>query len=315
MIVPEDDFFHDREDPMWGDWDRTGWFNESGWFGYAIPERDISGLFYVHHRTNYNVMWAGTALWDATGHRRQNSLHQDWRLWPRPEGANVFDFVLPNSLTFTTIDPMQKYGFSFSSKDFEADLTWTAFTEPQDDRGIPKEWAQWCPKHYEQFGKMKGTIKIEGELLEVDCYSARDRSFGPHRMTEMGRGNFPWAIASEQHGFFAYIVSDLDPATDPMFETSERVRGGWYLRDGEIATLVDGQRRVKRADNTRPLYEIIDAVDDRGREFHAEGEVRNSLFFDGFPDNWWYWGAVNWTINGEPAIGETQDNAPREMWS
>src|SRR4026208_818969 len=45
-IVPEDDSwaFHQRPtDPFW---------NESGLFGFMIPERRIDGYFYVWHRPN-----------------------------------------------------------------------------------------------------------------------------------------------------------------------------------------------------------------------------------------------------------------------
>lgn len=43
----EDDYFHERalDDPFW---------NQSAWFPSHVPERDLSGLFYINHRPNMN---------------------------------------------------------------------------------------------------------------------------------------------------------------------------------------------------------------------------------------------------------------------
>ena len=55
MISPEDDLFHPRTDDM-------RW-NESGWFGFSVPERGLSGAVYTHHRPNRGYGWAGLVLW------------------------------------------------------------------------------------------------------------------------------------------------------------------------------------------------------------------------------------------------------------
>ena len=72
---------------------------------------------------------------------------------------------------------------------------------------------------------------------------------------------------------------------------------------------------MDRADDTMPLREYISGKDEFGREFNAVGDVTNCLFFDGFTDNWWWWGAVDWDIDGVKAVGETQDNCPTEIWN
>jgi hypothetical protein len=80
--------------------------------------------------------------------------------------------------------------------------------------GIPRDWIDWCPGHYEQFGR---------------------------------------------------------------------------YRDGEITTLVAGERRtIERDEQGRPWKEIISGRDERGREFHMEGAVKNHLCFQGFPEYWWW---------------------------
>ena len=64
-IVPQDEYFGDMNDPRWGEWDRDHWFNHSGWFNFAVPERNISGIMYLHHRQSHNVLWAGTVVPDT----------------------------------------------------------------------------------------------------------------------------------------------------------------------------------------------------------------------------------------------------------
>jgi hypothetical protein len=325
QITPQDEFFHDLEDPLFGNWDRSGWFNESGWFNFNVPERNIDGLLYVHHRPNHTVTWAGMCVWDDTGHYFNDCLWADWGLHPTPETDKVFDFSLKTGLTYEMVEPLKTYrfrnhpdGWNHSVPgEFEAELEWNAFIGPQEGNkvAIPDEWKQWFAGHYEQFGRMTGYLQIKDERIEVDCYAARDRSFGPHDMNNVGRGDQAWGIANEELGFFAYAVSDVDPTTDPLFGTTEPLVGGWYLADGKVGTVVEGERTATdRHPDTRMISQVITARDDLGREFRAEGNCTNHLFFDGFAECWWWWGLMRWQINGVDAIGETIDNMTSRMW-
>lgn len=42
MLRPEDDSFHRGSDDPW--------WNESAWFGFMVPERELSGYVYMYHR-------------------------------------------------------------------------------------------------------------------------------------------------------------------------------------------------------------------------------------------------------------------------
>jgi hypothetical protein len=316
-IKPEDDLSHDPK--AWGgEWNKkTHWWNESGWFNFHIPEKEISGIFYVHHRPENNFMYAGTALWDPHGDQSENCLFYDWNVHIRPDDAQPFTFELPNSLKFECLEPMKKFRFSYDNDGYQALINWEAYTPPQDqaDRGIPKEWIDWCPGHYEQFGRATGEVTINGETHQVNTFAARDRSFGPHRMTYTGRGTFTWAVVDETHGVFPYIVAKEPVPTDPIWDTVDLVKGGWYMRDGEITTLVSGERRtLERDDQGRPWKEVIEAKDEKGREIHMEGEVKNHLFFQGFPEYWWWWCLTDWKLDGKQAWGETQDAAIAPHW-
>ena len=67
---------------------------------------------------------------------------------------------------------------------------------------------------------------------------------------------------------------------------------------------------VERGPDGRPLREIVDAVDNHGRELHAEGQAISTLKFTGYNDffNWWSLG--RWEFDGQIAWGELQEVYP-----
>jgi hypothetical protein len=105
------------------------------------------------------------------------------------------------------------------------------------------------------------------------------------------------------------VLSDLAPDEDPFDGTVEDVKGGWHMKDAKVGAIVSGERRTERGDDTRPLKEFVEAVDEHGREFSLEGTANNHLLFTGFPEYPWWWTSVDWRMDGVPAIGETQDAA------
>ena len=174
--------------------------------------------------------------------------------------------------------------------------------------GFQEGWQDWGSHHYEQGGRMTGHVTVGGETITIDCLSGRDRSWGPHRQTKLSRGDFPWAFASENHGFIVHAVSNLDPDTDPFIGTAEPVGTGFYLKNGEVATLVSGERRVlERGHDGRPLITTIEATDSLGRTLNAIGRPRNNLNFSNFSESFWFWALTEWEFDGVSGFGEILD--------
>jgi hypothetical protein len=305
MISTEDDYFHERSDDI-------RW-NESGWFGFLVPERGFSGAVYTHHRPNRSYAWAGLVLWDLTGEQIYDCVWHDFTVHPFTDddqrvGSSVFDYTTDSGLTVRMLQPMKAYRFTYDSPQCRADLTWQAFMEPHDSSGFQEGWEDWGSHHCEQGGRMTGEITVWGETITIDCLSGRDRSWGPHRQTKLGCGDFPWGFASESHGFIVHAVSTLDPDTDPFIGTAEPVGTGFYLKDGKVSTLVSGERTVpERGADGRPLVTVIDAVDKDGRELHAVGQTRNFLNFSTFSESFWWWGLTEWAFDGTTGWGEVLD--------
>jgi hypothetical protein len=297
MTIPvdrADETFHPAgDDALW---------NESGWFGFAVPERNMNGFVYYFHDVRTKVSGGGPALWDPTGEEVYDCLFYDWSWNQRPAHSLDFrDFQLPNSLRHEVLEPMQSYRLSYSQPGFDLDLEWTALMPPHDLGG--GGGATTGPRHFDQPGRARGTVVLNGENIEVDCYSLRDRTWGPHRPGARRPGDYLWAIASPDSHWHALTIAGKQPGAD-------RVVAGYYVKDGE---LVSGERRVLRRRRGAPAEVVLDADDDRGRRLHAEGTVRTTLRWLGWPGRMTFWTLTDWHWDGLQGWGEDQEFFPREQ--
>ncbi|MDX2277897.1 MAG: hypothetical protein NW206_20800 [Hyphomonadaceae bacterium] len=301
MILDTDDSFHPNGgDPHW---------NESTWLPIMVPEKRLSGWIYFFHRTTLGYTIGGVAAWDPSGEEMWNCRVYDWGIpYPTPPNADMYDFKLPNSLTVRTIEPMRSYQFGYDSFGCKMDLRWDATMQPH-NTGFPDHSKEWGSSHFEQCGRMTGTIVLDGETLDVNCWSNRDRSWGPREVKINPRGDFPWAVASEGHSFHATAMTRLPPSNDPVDGVVDPIVAGWYLRDGELAALKEGRRSVSRAPDGRVQTVRIEAVDAMGRPLLAEGRTVNWFRWTGLPV-FNYFCLTDWNLNGEQAWGEVQDFFP-----
>lgn len=299
-IRPEDESFHPHAgDPYW---------NESCWIPFNIPERSLGGWVYFFHRPYLGVSIGGIAAWDPSGEETYDCLWHDWGApLPTPPGSDMFDFALPNGLTVQCREPLTSYRITYRNDSCALDLEWDSVREPyvypHGFAGVGKEWG---PNHYEQLGRAVGTLRVDGQVFEVDCWSNRDRTWGQRRVVRNPRGDFPWAVASENHAFHLTCFSPLEPAQDPIDGVTDPVLYGWYLRDGEIASLTGGTRVLERGRGGRPLRIVVDAMDDMNRQLQAEGRCVNWLKWDGFPV-FNSFALTEWTFGGDTGWGEVQD--------
>ncbi|MBH0779637.1 DUF7064 domain-containing protein [Nocardia bovistercoris] len=295
-IGAHDEVFHPAgEDPYW---------NESGWFGFHIPERDINGFFYYFHDVRTGVSGGGPALWDGSGAEIYDCLYYDWRWHQPPTGPMEFeDFSLPNSLRHQVLDPMRRYRLSYSQPGLDLDLEWTALMEPH-DFGVPPDPS--IPRHFDQAGRVRGVATLHGERLEVDCFSMRDRTWGPHRHDMTPSGDFVWAVASPESHWHAIAIGVGEDAPDVVV-------GGYFARDGVVGNLVKGQRRVLERKSGAPARVLFEAEDDLGREFQAEGRVRSVLRWMGWPGQLAFWTLTDWEWDGQRGFGENQEFFARDL--
>jgi hypothetical protein len=93
----------------------------------------------------------------------------------------------------------------------------------------------------------------------------------------------------------------------------DKVVGGYLVRDGQLGELVSGVRRVVERRSGAPLRVVLDATDDRGRDLHAEGDVRTALRWLGWPGRMTFWTLTDWHWDGIRGYGEDQEFFAREQ--
>jgi hypothetical protein len=93
----------------------------------------------------------------------------------------------------------------------------------------------------------------------------------------------------------------------------DRVIGGYLVRDGQLGELVSGERRVTERRAGAPQRVVLDARDDRGRELHAEGEVRTALRWLGWPGRMTFWTLTEWHWDDVAGWVEDQEFFAREQ--
>jgi hypothetical protein len=301
MIHPRDDSFHDpKGDPYW---------NESGYFSFVIPERNIDGLVYLWHRPTMRLSAGGAALWDPSGEETYDCLLYDFNTQlTLPDGADMFDCTLDNGVSVECSKPLQSYRLSYKGDAGALDLQWDGFMEPWHwAPPSPQQLGSFGQGHYQQGGRVTGTIDVVGETVPVDCLGIRDHSWGPRRLHAAAwtRGGYEWAHASEGSSFLIASASRIPVDEDPIVGTTESVLFGWYIRDGVLANLISGQRQVERGPGGRPVRFVVDASDDLDRSLHVEGRFENVLRWHG---PWFtFWSLIRCEFDGREAWGDSQD--------
>lgn len=299
MIEPSDDLFHRRNDnPYW---------NESAWFGFSMPEHNRHGFIHFYHRPNMGYTVTNIGLWDPSGETQADCLYYNYDLTAIDPYGQMFDFASESGLRVSCLEPLRSYRLRYGAEGCEFDLTFTAVMEPH-ATGFPTGMEEYGKGHYEHGGKLAGSIEIDGDVVEVDAWCDRDHSWGARRVVNNPRGAFHWALASEGNGFHINAVTDLKPADDPIFGTTEPVISGYYLRDGVVGTVSGGELMTERSPDGRPQRVHIRADDGLGRELRAEGRPTNwfDMYWHSFPLFQW-WSSMNWTFDGCDGTGEIQD--------
>lgn len=286
--------------------DELTW-TESSWFSFAIPERDIGGLIWTHFRPNQNCLCGGPAMWDTSGQHIWEFRYFDWQaMRPLPEGRfgvdyDKYDYTTPYSLSVKMLEPMRRYRITYDRAGCRMDLTFTAVSDPNImNPGSIDIMKRAFRLHFEQPGRIEGWVELDGERMEVNCFSIRDGGHGPRNLETATPGGYCWSTADERTGFHMLAPNALTHEAKAV--------GGYILRDGEISHIIEGSRRVVERDGPQPVKVEVKARDALGRELHAMGRVQAAAKFMLFPDRGQWWSLYQWDYDGfTDAVGEDQE--------
>ncbi len=284
------------------------YWSESSWFSYHIPEDNINGSFYNHFRPNMNCMLAGTFMWDHSGENACDCLYYDWQaMRVPPEGVagrdyEKYDFKTPWGMSIAMLEPVKRYRLGYEREGIKLDLTFEGIAEVHSIPRIDKHGFRDAYNfHFEQPGRIAGIIELKGRRYEVDSFSIRDGSHGPRFLEKVTPGGYTWSTGSRKTAWH-FMAANTDNSKE------SRIVGGYLLRDGKMASITQGVRRVLERNGPRPSVVEVEAVDAEGRKLEAVGRVKVPSTFILFPDRGMYWQQFAWDYDGiAGAIGEDQE--------
>ena len=283
------------------------YWNESVWFSLSIPERRIHGMIQYYFRPNMHMLNGGPVLWDPSGQFQWNCLYYNWsHLQAMPEVTGKFDMTARNSLSVRMLEPLTRYKIDYDKEGFVMDLTWDAVGPCH--QLITGDAGQTATAgfHIEQPGRMRGMVRRHGEVYPIDCFSMRDTSCGPREYESLASGGYFWGIA-EGSSFHAICMT----AGDGLGREAKCI-GGYIYRDGELASLVAGQRTVLEFGQFGPSQVVFEGTDKLGRSMRATGTIDPGLIFTGYTDHTVVWSLSEWDWDGVKHWGDNQEFKPSE---
>ena len=277
---------------------------------FHIVERDLGGWLYSQIRPNLGTVSGGAFVYDT-------SAHLSWELpWfayqhhqPLPDPLDLRDVSFRTGVTTRVIEPGMAYelGYRFRDQDeFVADLRFDGLTPPVPHlQGAPPFTGS---SHYDQHGRITGTLRLRGEEMTVDCVSVRDRSWG-RRPERVGRGrrlSYAFGHTDADEAFLAFSMPSVDEPSSDV----ESFVSGYLLRGGVLRRLERGTRTVARDAATGGVSRIeLSGIDTDGRELAAVGQARSRMFLGlgGVTVNT----VMRWTTDLGVGHGEDQDVWPQ----
>jgi hypothetical protein len=300
--VLADDNFHETETAEW-------WEHETVWFWWFNAARKLGAWHYHFLRPNIGVSGGGLFIFDETAWSHLEAPYYfNWSNMPIPAGADFRDFTFPSGERFQMVKPLEHYRISFADTDsIELDLDWRAAGKPWvrvSPQPHTREGDQSRkPRHLDQFGRVTGILRLHGEMIPIDCYAMRDRSWWHLRPELWKRGG----------GTSNYITCMVDPDT-AFFGAGP---GGFLVLDGIRRPLVSGTvRRERNREHGYMERIVVNGTDTEGREFEATGEALSRMAFpiSGVAGICWQ-SLVHYRLNGREGFGDDQDAWPINTWA
>ena len=244
---PDDDDFHDEQlSDRW-------WESETNWFSWNVPERRMGGWTYGQARPNARLCNGGVWLWDdsaALSWELPYHVHYSGLQLPDRSVRDMRDFEWPTGVHVKMLEPLTKYAIDYDdAPDLEVHLEFDAIMAPNPH---PVGVAPFVKgTHFDQAGRLTGEVVLRGERIRVDCYSVRDRSWGPRPMgrprrrpggasderSRAGGIGYSFGVAGPRDAWLVYSVPRVDD--DPVV-------CGFLLRAGEYAHILRGAAPAPR---------------------------------------------------------------------
>src|SRR5262245_6873871 len=102
------------------------YWNESAWFSFNVPERNICGWIYFWHRPNMNYSMGGVCLWDPSSAIPMECMYFEWDQHPIARARGMHQFKWDCGLEVECIESQKAYRFTYDGDGCQLALEWRA---------------------------------------------------------------------------------------------------------------------------------------------------------------------------------------------
>jgi hypothetical protein len=288
---------HSHFDQMSGDW----WETETAWFSFYNSERRLAGWLYTLIRPNIGTVAGGAWVWDDRAALPWEVPYSaNYSALELPAGTDLADVRLPTGVSIRVIEPTMSYAIGYEDGDrLRVALRFDGVMPPRPLTAAGSTFGK--ARHFDQFGRVTGELRLHGETIGIDCVAMRDRTWGRRPEDRPRRAAYVTGAVSADDAFLA--VSNPRPDGD-------RVAYGFLRRDGRTESLVGGERSVVHDAEFGWVTRVsLKAVDAAGRELTAVAEPVSRIILERhtFID---VNSLLRWSVGGRVAWGEDQDMWP-----
>jgi hypothetical protein len=325
-FVPEDDTYHRlSEDPF---------EVETTWWCFNVPERRLGCWLHAAYHTNRQQVTWRVFAWDPSGvDPARLAYYKNSPNVAMPADADLRDITFPEGgFSVKMLKPLMDYHISYGDRDADFGVEFEHRSVHPPRRFTPGQAPAMHNPHLDQLGHIVGEITLHGERIPVDCYSVRDRTWGPrggrhsqsqkpdyvrgeYRVSAPGGARWREIERERGRGRIQYIFGHTGDTTgflsfvrpqDGDAEGWSPMNVGWLLKDGEFQRLDRTKSRMRnfRDPNTGwSAHMEVDVTDVAGRSMQAEGFAVSYMCENAAGAN----ALMRWEYEGQIGWGEDQD--------
>jgi len=220
-LKPADDLIHATgTEPTW---------REAFYFDFFDPETRLTGFGYSGVHPNQEIGDVIFAVW------KDDVLLARFTRWdfniPRDIGEERLDF---GPLCFQPVKPYRSWDMFFDDGFCRLNLRFNSIHAPYSWADSSSALAESNSHHYEQQGNYTGSVRVGGELINVNAVGVRDHAWGWGARAEIR--NWIWASAQFNSGFaFNAFNVGLGDGRDIHYGYIYRGKDNEFLRKSRLA--------------------------------------------------------------------------------
>ena len=313
MITAQDMYFHPPTS------DHYTWA-ETNYFGFYVPEANLHVGAYVQAKPNLGAVMSSVTIVDGFSNTPHEINYFDCHVHlPMPKG-NLDDFALNNGLAIKCTKPVMDYAIRFDGgQGVSFDVTYTALMDPYDIHdpsmdplaGAHLEGdtvsAHAYAGHWDQSGRVRGSLNLRGKHYAVDCVASMDHSWGLR--DERALKNFCWMNANFTDDSSIHCIWLMDPKQLDCYPT---IAHGYVREGNQVYGIKGGTGKVRRNGFLHQFFDL-EVEDVRGKVHEFTGTAMTANPWIPWPQMYLSHAFVRWDRGGVTGWGEVQDLCKEEF--